>query len=129
MTGREKNARLTVEQKVRAALALLREERGALPVSISEICRLADVSRAGLYQHYPDLLSEIRNGWRASATRQTGNRKREGTRANTDEMKKTMKALLYVCLELQLEVRSLKVRQSPARTKRKSGASTPNGGA
>lgn len=107
---------LSVEERVRAVLHLKVMENNEKELTVSELCRLAGVSRATLYQHHPELLTEVRS--------KLGVRTRVGAAKSKSNLKVTsvsfepqLKSLLYLCLELQMEVRSLKAMVPPPRKK------------
>src|SRR5476649_2532674 len=105
----EKTPKLSVEDSVRAVVHAKLHEDPARKLSISEICREAHVSRATLYANHRALVDELFP---------LANRIRERTEASAasreEAAKKLLKlenqALLYLCIELQLEVRSLRAR-------------------
>ncbi|MGY6252291.1 hypothetical protein [Paraburkholderia caledonica] len=107
---------LSVEDRVRAAVHAKRCSDPAIKVSISEVCRLAGVSRAGLYAHHRPLIEELLHDVRASGaeSKTTVNRAEQ-----KPDIEATNRALLYLCLELQLELKSMRARCTP-RTKAKS---------
>ena len=119
---------LSVKQRVRAVIALKQHEASGVPLSISEVCRLAGVNRANLYAHHQDLIEEIRNHAPGKdATRggyQTSDQRDRRVARVPPDFERQYRALLYVCLEQQLEIRSLKTRfvlgrQVPAGRKRR----------
>lgn len=100
-------SQLNVVERLRSTLQLFRHENPTGTLSISELCRRANVNRAGLYAHHGGLLDEIR------AMEPPAILQPPRTSANIAEVKTARpvletKALLYLCLELQLEVRSLR---------------------
>lgn len=111
-------AALSVEQRVRAVLHAKRQEDPAGELSVSEVCRLAKVNRAGLYAHHQSLLEEIRP--RSERTGSAQNRRDvEPSAGTTPTEQLSNQALLYLCLELQLEVRALRALVPSAKAKKK----------
>lgn len=96
---------LGTEERLRAALQLKTTENPFANPSISELCRLAGVSRATLYQHHKSLLAELRPH---SATGSKEKSLVQNTQRRPSGADTQLKALLYLCLELQLELNSLK---------------------
>lgn len=98
---------LNVEERLLAALHLKTMENQEKACSVSELCRIAGVSRATLYQHHPALLAEIRLRLEVRTKSQSVESKSE-RKAKSTSLEPHIKSLLYLCLELQMEVRSLK---------------------
>lgn len=96
---------LSVEQRVRAVMHAKLIEDPMARISVSEVCRLANVNRAGLYAHHPTLLDEIR---KRHAIPQEKKKVVVSRKKKSPLFNKSAEALLYLCLELQLEVKSLK---------------------
>lgn len=97
---------LNVEQRIRAVLHAKRQEDPTVILSISEICRLAKVNRSGIYANHQSLLEEIRPRSERSCENSTRNRS-SSVRLPVIEQPNNQ-ALLYLCLELQLEIRALR---------------------
>jgi hypothetical protein len=97
---------LSVEQRIRAAIHATRQDDPAARPSVSALCRMANVNRAGLYAHHQDLLREIRPETRDPRTHKL----HQSNEAPTPTVGSTVteQALLLLCLELQLEVRALR---------------------
>jgi AcrR family transcriptional regulator len=97
---------LSVEQRVRAVMHAKLVEDPMARMSVSEVCRLAQVNRAGLYAHHRTLLDEIRKNHALPQVKKGAavDRKKRAPLFNPQKVE----ALLYLCLELQLEVKSLK---------------------
>ena len=100
-------------ERVRAAIQLRTHEAPAIPLSVSEICRLAGVNRSNLYANHRDLVLEIQRA-RESAPRRESTPKRNVSvgkdAAEVRKLEEVNRALLYVALELQLEVRALRAK-------------------
>lgn len=107
---------LSVAERLRAALHLTLVEDQYTRISIAELCRRAGVSRATLYQHHPELLREIRSQVQGIKKMVPKAAKSEVTRPILDL---DAKALLYLCLEQQMEINSLKVLVARSNEKRK----------
>lgn len=102
----------TVAEKVRAVVRLHNRESPGVPLSISAVCRLAGVNRSNLYVHRKDLLQEIRSISRPTPaiTRTKAVRYSKPRSEDAAHIKRKSRALLYLCLEQQLEIRSLQRR-------------------
>jgi hypothetical protein len=117
---------LCVVQRIRAVIQLRLVEDPTAKMSVSEVCRLANVNRAGLYANHPALVDEIKGGGRSppkeSCKKLTKPEKRKPL-FNSE----TAEALLYLCLELQMEVKALRavVPNVPAKRKVKNIVKIP----
>lgn len=107
---------LSVEERVRAALHLKVTENQEKELSVSELCRLAGVSRATLYQHHPALLTEIRSKLEVR-TKAGSAKSKSNLKVISVALEPQLKSLIYLCLELQMEVRSLKAMVPPSKKK------------
>lgn len=98
---------LTVRERVEAVIRLHAHTNPADPLSISKVCRDAQVNRGNLYAYYPELLDSIRSTWspKTSAPPAAAN-----PVANRPEPARMDKELIYLCLELRAEVEALKKR-------------------
>ena len=86
-------------------------ERPEAPASISEVCRLAGVNRANLYARHESLVAEIRRARTAKKPQQqVVCRPDRPWRESHLELEQRNRGLLYLCLELQLEVSRLKAK-------------------
>lgn len=101
--------KLNVEQKVRAAAYARASDDPGAKMSVSELARVAGVNRGGLYAHHATLIDEllphvrdVPRGLKKEAPRENP---RKAQRRN---LERENKALLYLCLELKLENRSLR---------------------
>lgn len=106
-----KHGRLTPLQRVEAALTLLEHEGRRSAISISAICRLAQVNRSNLYERHPKVLSAIRRARSEVQKREPSPEK--GTallKAELRQVKGQYKALLRLALEQQAEIESLRKR-------------------
>ncbi|MGE8158939.1 hypothetical protein ACQKRQ_02115 [Paraburkholderia sp. NPDC080076] len=101
--------KLNVEQKVRAAAYTRAADDPGVEMSVSELARVADVNRSGLYEHHHDLLDELlphRRALRRGEKKQALHENPQ--KAQGRNLERENKALLYLCLELKLENRSLR---------------------
>jgi len=114
----EKISKLSVEDSVRAVVHAKRHADPLGKLSISEVCREANVSRATLYAHHRSLIDELFPHTKKDRT--TAESSAPSKRADSErELKLENRALLYLCLELRLEVRSLRARLQPYAHKKK----------
>jgi hypothetical protein len=118
----------SVEQRVRAAIRLHSSESPGVPFSISAVCRSSGVSRANLYSHHTELLEEIRA---VSRPTPLGRRKKPSGDVRSRhtetiaELARRNKALLYLCIEQKLEIRSLRRRLQEVRRSRTTSKPQP----
>jgi hypothetical protein len=106
----KKTPRLSIENRVRAVVHAKRCEEPAKRLTVSEVCRDAGINRANLYANHRPLLDELFPYLRARETRLKHARTSTIERRKVPDLKEVNRALLYVCLELQMEVRSLRSR-------------------
>lgn len=100
---------LNTSERVEAVLTLIKNENGGRGLTISKVCKLANVNRANLYERHPELLAEIRKACHSSP-------KKVSTDKNTFQVKKDeltelttkYKALLKMALEQQAEIEWLR---------------------
>lgn len=101
---------LTVQEKINAALKLIKQETPAATINISKLARLAGVSRANLYASHPELvLSLKRTPTQKSVDAKTSSpqqKLRVASAALKLERRKN-KALLYLAGELRAEIERL----------------------
>ena len=100
-----------VQTRLRAALALHKNERPGEPLNISDLCRQAGINRSNLYANHPMLLKEIRDLSRKNNAEKR--RLKEPTTHDSTQLKRLRmqnKALLYICLELRCEVDDLEAK-------------------
>lgn len=100
-----KSEELSARERIEVALDhLVREQSNKL--TITEVCRFAEVSRSNLYDHHPDLVERIR-GYRRPATKKSKNDKPiDQLRAELKGLEARCEALTLVCLEQQLIIES-----------------------
>lgn len=101
---------LNVVERVNAALQMQRHESASQRISVSEICRLAGVSRANLYASHPEIVAEILGHPVGERSVQPSRKTANATLSHAASVSASEreKALLYLCLELQAEVQSLR---------------------
>lgn len=110
---------LNVRERVQAAILFLRENNGPKAITVSAVCRAANVSRASLYQHHRDIVDEISQSTRpalaASASKTGSSRRVKGTDQRVSELEHSLReseakyhAVLYICLEQQAELVALR---------------------
>lgn len=108
---------------MRAVLHTKQNEDPNVRLSVSQVCRLANVNRAGLYEHHLDLVKEIK----ARSAPQPITAGRDNGRARVDSQNSksglNSKALLYLCLEFQMEIRTLRA-LIPEQSRRKKTRAT-----
>lgn len=87
-----------VRNKVLAVITHLSNENERL--SISKVCKLAEVSRANLYSTYPDLVDKILE---CSQTAKVGKAPRKSPPRDVDlvDLKRQLSMLAYSCIELR----------------------------
>lgn len=99
------NGELSVEERIRAAVALAKKESpGKLP-SISELCRMAGVNRGNAYLRYRYLFDEF---CRTQKVRRVNEAPSNSGSKRQESIELKNRALLYLCLELLAEVKGLR---------------------
>jgi hypothetical protein len=98
---------LSVEEKIRTALHMMRSEGLESKITVAKLCRLAGVNRSNLYVSHPDIVREIR-----LLTPKPERPERSDLPARVQTEKTVSKALLYLCLELQAELDFTKARMT-----------------
>ena len=105
---------LTIPEKVRAAVKLLKPTVARGKLSISAVCRAAGVSRASLYEHHRDLVNEILERPRGKS--RDALQAQSSAAARVRELSKALKeseakyqAVVAVCIELTAELRALRL--------------------
>lgn len=99
---------LSARQRIEAALKLHHSEFPGVSISITALCRMASVNRAGLYEHHRDLINEIKNNGKPSV------RKERTAAVSTSDLKRQLvqekkrtSALHYLCVELLAKIQRL----------------------
>lgn len=99
---------LTTRQRIEAALKLHYSEFPGASISITALCRMASVNRAGLYEHHRDLINEIQKIGKTSTEKQkTAVVSVSDLKRQLVEEKKRTTALRYLCVELLAKVERL----------------------
>lgn len=94
----------SVRKRLERVISSLKASHGSHLISISELCRLARVSRSNVYAHHRDIvemLQPIRGVKRI-------NKKKTDAQCNVDDtahLKKRIAALQLICVELYDELR------------------------
>ncbi len=86
-------------------------ERPHDPLSVAEVCRQSGVNRSNLYATHPDLVASIlRRPINANGETTDSRTQRPPALSNVRSKNFSLreKALLYLCLELQAEIESLR---------------------
>lgn len=102
---------LSVPERIDAALKLVRSDNPRGRITVSELSRLAGVSRANLYASYPDVLASLRAEPDASRPRRrTGDapEKLKQVRMNLQEEVRKNRALVYLVVELRAELQRVR---------------------
>ncbi|WP_293778793.1 hypothetical protein [uncultured Oxalicibacterium sp.] len=100
--GSKSGISLNVRQRLEAAFLVHTSNNPGVGISIVELCRQAAVSRATLYAHHPDLLEKIKQLGSFTAKVASPKVRRTNEAAH---LQRTIKALRYICVELNLELR------------------------
>lgn len=105
-------SKLTVEERVDAALKLLQVLEPGIPVSVSRLAKAAKVSRANLYVSHPELIANLRRPEAKTKPQRamSASEQLEKLRAELAQSRLENKALLYLTGELRGEVNRLKLR-------------------
>lgn len=120
-TTMKNSRRLSVSERVSAAIKMIRAENPSARLSVSEICRQARVSRANLYATHHHIVAEILN---RAVDAPKPKIARDPYSGNLGMVKNAAistreKALLYLCLELKTEVESLRALKRAAENARR----------
>lgn len=106
---RSKESPLSVPEKVRAVIRLQQADSPTAKISVSQVCRLAKVSRANIYSNHPELLAEMQ-GVRAEPRHNLKVKPPSPTACATcTQLERRNRALLLTVLELRLQLESLQV--------------------
>jgi hypothetical protein len=79
-------------------------------LSVAELCRRAQVSKSNLYEAHPALVKEIRGNRGAAKKPASAAAKAKDPVDAVARLQKRNHALLYLCFELQQELRMLRAR-------------------
>lgn len=106
-----KKVALSPVQRVEAALTLLKQEGRVACISVSAICKMANVNRSNLYQTHPEVVAAIKKARPRPVSRTTSPRRSDADlSAELKRVKAQYKALLRLALEQQAEIESLRKR-------------------
>jgi hypothetical protein len=107
------NPRLSVEDRVWAAVKVLKLGAPARKPSISEVCRAAGVNRANLYANHPQIVTALKKTTvKSGKSTKTDDLRKDAQELRTQRnaLQNQYKALLLLCLEQQAEIKSLQSR-------------------
>lgn len=104
---------LSIRERVIAAIEFLESETPGISPSVVDVCKAADVNRANLYEHYPDLIKRIQKRNRRVLKKppdEVEMRPLPSPRQDDNkELKQRYDAALVMCLELMAEIHNLRV--------------------
>lgn len=106
----KKQSDMSPRDRIEAALKLHEIEYPGRPISIARICAQASVSRANLYERHPDLLLRIRGPVKTEKKPSAASISIVDLKKSLASEKKKVKALQYLCVELQAEIFRLRTR-------------------
>lgn len=93
--------RLPAITRAEVALEYLVAE-GDASISLSQVCKLAKVSRASLYENHPDFVSRVRSLRQPQKSRPPKLAPNlQSVLAENEMLKRQNRALLYLCVELK----------------------------
>lgn len=107
---------LSVSEQLDAALLFCEQENPGEYHSISKICRLADVNRSNVYTSHPEFVARLRENKARRHAKQldSANRSKQSTVGILTACTRQNKALLFLVVELQEEIRRLTQRLTEA---------------
>lgn len=112
-----KRLHLSVRERVEAALVLLRRDNPRAQITVSELCRIAGVSRANLYASHPDVIQglrvEVSVGQRRTMPMPLSVQMRK-LRADLAAETRKNRALVYLVTELRAELQRERARNMHA---------------
>lgn len=118
-------SKLSVEERIGAALKLLQVIDPGVPISVSRLAKVAKVSRANLYVSHPDLITSLKHPAKRRSSQQVmpAREQLEKMRAELEQSRLENRALLYLTGELREEIQRLRVRLEnlPRRKPKKPG--------
>jgi hypothetical protein len=114
-----KHSHQSVDERIAGAMAYLIAENRLQTTSVVEFCRIADVSRANLYVHHPEVLASLRC---AGSPSPRVSRKKNSRPIDQQD---TINALRAICIELALEVHQLRQKVASLETDRSGRSRTP----
>ena len=110
---------LTVEEKVRVELSAHQDENPGVPISIAEICRRANVSRANLYEFHRPLIKEIVGAKVLIVKSEKSSPASRDDAVVISELTRRNQALLLLCLELTRELQLVRARLEQVKSKKR----------
>lgn len=102
-----KKKSLSVRERIDAALKLARRDNPRARITVSELSRLADVSRANLYTSHQDVVASLRSEPKVNRPRRHSadpSKKLEQVRMELQEEVRKNRALVYLVMELRAEL-------------------------
>jgi len=96
----------TIQIRIANALTFLLNEQPSQYISVSKVCRIAEVSRANLYSSHRSLVDQIHsvNKERRAQQPTTVERARDEISAEVvKNLQKRVRTLAFLCVELQLK--------------------------
>lgn len=96
---------LSVEDKVKAALALATFEGNLARISISNICKQAGINRANLYASHPNLVAHIQSLKIKSPSKKTAIADINSLRIKIKNLEKRNNALLLLLVDMANRLR------------------------
>jgi len=106
-----KSPLLSVEDRINAAIKYSADKGALKPPSVSRISKLAKVSRSNLYENHRDLVSRLiqaQRAWNDHHPRSSEASPQKDLAATISQLTAQNRALLYVCLELQFEMATMR---------------------
>lgn len=96
----------TIQLRVANALTFLLNEQPGQYISVSNVCRIAEVSRANLYSSHRSLVEQIHSVNKELKAQHPDNVKNAQDKISVEDLatlKKRVKTLAFLCVELQLQ--------------------------
>ena len=96
----------TIQLRIANALTFLLNEQPCQYISVSKVCRIAEVSRANLYSSHRSLVDQIHSVNKQRKAQQpttVGRAREEISVEDVKALQKRVKTLAFLCVELQLK--------------------------
>lgn len=96
----------TIQLRVANTLTFLLNEQPGQYISVSKVCRIAEVSRANLYSSHRSLVEQIHSVNKGRKAQQPTTVERAREKISVEDVKtlqKRVKTLAFLCVELQLK--------------------------
>lgn len=96
----------TIQLRIANALTFLLNEHPSQYISVSKVCRIAEVSRANLYSSHRSLVEQIHSVNKERNAQQPTTVERARDETSVEDLKtlqKRLKTLAFLCVELQLK--------------------------